>query len=163
MNIEKEIELVKTYKHLLDPEFVNWKDGLGFMQIGDGWTNVVENALATIEHRRVLIEKYSGEKYAWSSVPLDIKISSIKEKFSSLRINFSVHETHRAWCEGVVASATEMASNTCECCGSMERSTLGMTSGWLTIICKPCHDKKPEDWRGRNKWRHKSEVTNIGI
>ncbi len=164
MNVDKESELVTKYKHLFEPEFIEWKDGLGFLQVTDGWTHIIEGMLATIERHRLWVEKdlVRPNPIGTYKELLNVKISSIKEKFSSLRVYYSVNDEHRAWIEGVVSMATEMAARTCECCSTTDASKLGMTSGWITVICEPCYDKKSaelgDEWKNRNKWMSKDEA-----
>lgn len=164
MNIDKEQELIKKFGHLMDPEFVEWKDGLGFIQVADGWTHIIEAMLETMDDHRKTVEKIRGkdgyvQKY---TEPFDIKISTIKEKFSSLRVYYKVNKEHEQWTAGVIHMATEMAARTCECCGTVDKSVLGMTTGWVTVICKPCYEKKADtldpQWKNRNLWVTKEEA-----
>lgn len=164
MNVDKEQELIERYGHLLDPEFASWKNGLGFIQVTDGWTHIIEAMFETLDDHRNTVEQIRGKSdFATNyTEPFDIKISTIKEKFSSLRVYYTVNDEHKQWTAGVIHMATEMAARTCECCGTVDKSVIGMTTGWLTVICKPCYDKKAAalepEWKTRHLWITREEA-----
>lgn len=164
MNVDKERELIDRFSHLMDPEHLEWKDGLGFIQVSDGWTHIIEAMLQTMDDHKNTVERIRGkEGYVTNYTnPYDVRISCIKEKFSSLRVYYSVDKEHEQWTQGVIHMATETAAKTCECCGTVDKSVLGMTTGWITVICKPCYEKKSEalgtEWKNRNIWVTRDEA-----
>lgn len=150
MSTDKRKNIIDKYNHLFDTRFAGCDNFNSFLQIGDGWLDIVEAMLHTIDQK----QKWVAKNGRFPDGIMNINISCIKEKFAYLTVYYNTEKSHNAsWVDGVIAMATTLAMNTCECCSTIDKEILGRTSGWMTIICKPCYDKKESDWKDRNKWK----------
>ena len=114
MKTEKEI--IERFSDILDLRF-------GQLECGPGWYDIIWEALEKIE-------KEATE---------DFKIPIIKEKFGSLRMQFSMG-TDRQF--EIVDKAERKSVLTCENCGYQSDKDLRTNTGWVRCWCDKCLDDK---------------------
>ena len=73
----------------------------------------------------------------------------MKEKFGGLRFYTNGHDEV---IEGMIKMAESMCDDKCQDCGSEE--DLGVTSGWITVLCRNCviahGDRAMGVWKPKN-------------
>jgi hypothetical protein len=67
---------------------------------------------------------------------LSIRIDQIKEKFGGLRFYYSGGDKEIS---GMTRLAESLSYRICEYCGTTHN--VGVTQGWICVICKDCHEK----------------------
>jgi len=93
----------------------------------------------------------------------EITVDQIKEKFGGLRFytNYSDKTI-----DTLISEAEEKCWRICEFCGSTE--DIGHTTGWITTICKKCHDSDGVDdvinnrkWLSLEDWENKYNFNKV--
>jgi hypothetical protein len=105
-------------------------------ECGDGWYWIIDNLCDSIQG------------YIDSNKHLNISqvvATQVKEKFGGLRFYYNGGDQ---LIEGMSWLAEHLSLKTCEECGS--KDNIGMTSGWLKTICRPCYDLM--DYGERRAW-----------
>lgn len=128
--IEKYPKIFQDYEG--NPYRVNWYG------VPDGWVSIVDILCGAIQHYIDNVTTYSGDEIR---KPKQITCTQIKEKYAELR--FYADNTDDI-IEGMIRMAQYMSEHTCQDCGS--EKDLGMTSGWLSVVCKTCN-KDNTNWK----------------
>jgi len=116
------------------------------------WTGVPKAWLPIIDILCDSIQSYIDDwnRYTFSG---DKKVEQItcfqmKEKFGRLRFYTDGNADKKI--QGMILMAEHMCSNICENCGTEE--DLGVTSRWVTIVCKTCAESiNRGEWSPRKK------------
>lgn len=149
--MEKINNLTKIYPQCFTADFVEFE----LNRCGDGWYPLVFNFVRTLASHNTY--KRNKAKKEWLSVNPDkpfymdwIQISSIKEKFGSLRIYVNNSD---AFISGLVVMAETMSNHFCEDCGTNQH--LVICKPWIRNLCEPC----AIIWKNKQASRNASEVT----
>ena len=121
------------------------------IEVGEGWSNIVEDLLRKLEWIRTHNEYIPNPEYKEGSIlnryipgPNAIfKIFQIKEKFGifTCYIKTEGNETQNRQADLAVAFAEGQAILTCENCGALHKN--GITGkSWRVCHCNVCIDKK---------------------
>ena len=123
-------ELIDKYPKIFEdyegnPGRVNWID------LPHGWVSVVDKLCGSMQ-------SYIDNHVTFSGVsdefrPKQVTCFQMKEKYGGLRFYTNGHD-HVV--QGMIDMAEYICSNTCQQCGSEQ--DLGVTSGWITILCRTC-------------------------
>lgn len=89
----------------------------------DGWFWIIDQLCESIQN------------YIDSNNVSQVVATQVKEKFGTLSFYYEGGDDLIA---GMVWLAEHMSGNVCEICGSIEN--VGSTSGWITTLCKNCHE-----------------------
>jgi hypothetical protein len=107
------------------------------LHIGKGWFPIIWTLCSSIEN-------YYNNRSLNGKEPLEpVKISTIKEKFGTLRV---YHQGGDEAVDAMISFAESMSCVTCEVCGSTE--DVFKSSGWVSRRCLSCipeGDKK--EWK----------------
>lgn len=99
------------------------RGGFWGFECGDGWFNLLENLLSTIE--------LEG---------LDLgRVLQVKEKFGGLRFYVQSEIPDYARIQEIIAGAEVEASHTCEVCGAEGKAR---PNGWTKTLCDVHHAKR---------------------
>ena len=129
MKRELQQVLVKKY-HIFFDWMNNIKPGepihpMSFgIECSDGWYWLLSNLMSSIYH----YQKWNKKE--------TIRIKQIKEKFGGLSFYYDGGDDI---IDGMVSLAEDMSYKICEYCGTTEN--VGITKGWISVICKDCHNK----------------------
>jgi hypothetical protein len=160
--LEEVKELVKQEEMVLPIQF-------GF-ECGDGWYMLLDELMGEIQQylkyhnesldrefkykwmwnlQRWLRLKAHTQKSIWKDLAewiydhapkgkphISIRIDQIKEKFGGLRFYYSGGDKEIS---GMTRLAESLSYKICEYCGTT--FNVGMTKGWICVICKDCHEK----------------------
>ena len=154
MNEKLENYLVEKYPKIFINRYGNMKDTLmcfGF-EHGDGWFFILDQLCYSIQSYIDNNNPYRDDDKKISQVVA----TQVKEKFGTLSFYYSGGDDY---IDGMIHLAEVMSENTCEYCGTTEN--VGRTTGWISIVCKDCHDKNPRisdlTWE-ENKFNPPSDV-----
>lgn len=126
MTPDQEATILDRYPALFDLEYdpTGTAMGFGLKFDGSGWLPLLDRMCAKIEPLAARLEA-EGETF---------KILDVKQKLGTLRLAY-IGATDEIL--AAIAEAKEEASRTCESCGAA--GELRQESGYLTVICDPCH------------------------
>lgn len=100
-------------------------------ECGDGWYWLISNLMDTI---------YSYCKNNKKEIPT---ITQIKEKYGELCFYYNGGDE---LIDGMVWFAENLSLTICETCGSTEN--VGMTQGWIKVVCENCLEEKDKyNWK----------------
>lgn len=182
-NKEKESKLLNKYKRYFNNYFKKLDNGelispMKFgLEIGDGWYDLLDDLLEFIDSYltdykfidlqfRQVKEKFGGlrlynnisfnyedyiDNYNECKNNHDIKpIYYDSEKYTS---DYGIYEKIVEILEEKIKQTESESYNTCEICGSKEN--IGMTSGYIRIICSVCYNDSKRisnlEWSTINK------------
>jgi len=98
--------------------------------------------------QKIPLPNYRNQK---SEIP-QVEALQVKEKFGGLRFYYSGGDE---LISGMVQMAEYLSYRTCEDCGRCD-DTVGKTSGWISVVCRQCHESK-ERYLGK-EWKSLSEI-----
>ncbi len=81
-----------------------------------GWYSIINDMLATMDHSM--------------SVPFDLKVVQIKEKFGTLRVYIAPRDPYT---QGIIDMAETISKHICERCGEPGEMRTGI--GWHKTLC----------------------------
>ena len=88
-----------------------------------------------------------------SHLRVQVSVLQIKEKFGGLRFYYNVQgKCDYRFIDGAVDFAENLSYNTCEYCGTTS-DKVGMTEGWVCVICEDCQNKQENKLRWKLKER----------
>lgn len=136
--IQKYPKIFQDYKG--NPERVNWYG------VPKGWLPVIDKLCGAIQSYIDNVTRYSeGKTYKAPQVTC----TQMKEKFGGLRFYVEGGDDHT---DGMIYMAEHLCDNTCQDCGAEE--DLGMTSGWISVLCRNCviahGDRAMNSWKSKN-------------
>lgn len=117
---------------------------------GEGWSWLIDNLCEKISkhveqknypHRDM--NKILGLENEKPKEKIDVKITTIKEKFGFLNV-YCDGADNEIW--SYISFAAQLSTKICEHCGSTQH--IGITSGWVRYICVYCAEKD----RNRDSW-----------
>lgn len=144
MKQELEHFLIKRFPEFFkktseEESFMHW----GF-ECDDGWFNILYQACSLVEHHINSIESHNlfrlktkekiesgqtvDESWTIENVP-EFKAAQIKEKFGTLRFYYNGGDE---FINGVITSAQNSSSRTCEVCGNIGKLR---SNGWMRTLC----------------------------
>jgi len=160
--LENTIKLLKQEEMVLPIQF-------GF-ECGDGWYGILDTLMGEIQNyiknhnesqdrafkwqflwdlQRWFRLKSHKPNSIWTKIAdwiyekapkgkphISIKVTQIKEKFGGLCFYYFGGDEEIS---GMVRLAESLSYITCEYCGTTEN--VGMTKGWICVICKDCYEK----------------------
>ena len=138
-------EIIAKYPKIFEdyqgnPGRVNWHG------VPEGWLPVIDKLCACIQH---YIDYHVSYTKDGQYKPAQVTCSQMKEKFGGLRFYTDGHDEV---VEGMIKMAESMCDDKCQDCGSEE--DLGMTSGWITVLCRNCviahGDRAMGVWKPKN-------------
>lgn len=143
--IAKYPKIFKDYEG--NPGRVNW------MGISKGWVPIVADLCECIQNyvdHHVSYTKEGGE-----ARPPQVECLQLKEKFGGLRFYTNGHDDV---VDGMIKYAEHLCDNTCESCGT--REDLGLTKGWIAVLCRKCSDKAEAKWESFEDINKRREAEN---
>jgi hypothetical protein len=110
----------------------------------------METVTNTEYKEKRLKEIVEGEFRVLPEVVWQVTLDQVKEKFGTLRFYYTGGDDYIS---GLVSMAESMSSVICEGCGSPAKTSdvdpeQGIT-GWIRTECKPCADKREEEYAKR--------------
>jgi hypothetical protein len=136
MNVKLDNYLVEKYPKIFINRYGNMKDTLMYFgfEHGDGWFFILDQLCYSIQSYIENNNLYRDYDKKISQVVA----TQVKEKFGTLSFYYNGGDDY---IDGMIHLAEVMSSNTCEYCGTTEN--VGRTKGWISTVCKDCHDKNP--------------------
>jgi len=138
-------EIIAKYPKIFEdyqgkPGRVNWHG------VPEGWLPIIDKLCDCIQWYIDHNVKHTKEgQYK----PTQVTCTQMKEKFGGLRFYTNGHDEV---VEGMIKMAESMCDDKCQDCGSEE--DLGMTSGWITVLCRNCviahGDRAMGVWKPKN-------------
>ena len=137
-------EIIAKYPKIFEdyqgnPGKVNWYG------VPTGWLPIIDKLCGCIQSYIDYHTRYTKDGVI---KPTQIKCTQMKEKFGGLR--FYADNTDDI-IEGMIDMAEYMCESTCQDCGSEE--DLGITSGWISILCRNCTiangDRAMANWKSK--------------
>lgn len=103
------------------------------IECGIGWYDLIDKLCADI--MSICIEENLN-------VPI---VAQVKEKFGALRFYIDIPDDGQDYTKihYRIVEAERASFNICEICGSTEN--IGITTGWIQVICKKCYDEAVKD------------------
>jgi len=137
-------ELIQKYPKIFapyegNPGNVNWYG------VPSGWLPIIDKLCGAIQD---YIDNTSIIIDGVKSSPEQITCIQMKEKYGGLRFYYVGGDD---FISGMVRMAEFLCHNTCEDCGSNQ--DLGVTSGWITVLCRDCVVKNGD--RAMRSWTPK--------
>lgn len=122
-------ELIKKYPKIFEdyegnPGRVNWYG------LPKGWISIIDKLCGCMQS---YIDNHVTYSKDGEYRPQQVTCSQMKEKFGGLRFYTNGHDNV---IEGMINMAEYICDNTCQQCGLEE--DLGVTSGWITVLCRTC-------------------------
>lgn len=139
-------ELIAKYPKIFvdyegNPGQCNWLD------LPKGWVSIVDDLCGSMQQ---YIDNYVMYTKDGQFRPQQVTCVQMKEKFGGLRFYTNGHDDHIG---GMIALAEYLCHNTCQQCGS--REDLGVTSGWISVLCRTCVISHGD--RAMNAWTLKTK------
>lgn len=128
-----------------NPGQCNWQDA------PTGWLPIIDKLCGAIQN---YIDKTTRYTKDGPIKPEQVTCVQMKEKFGGLRFYTNGHDDI---VEGMITMAEYICDNTCQDCGSEQ--DLGVTSGWVSILCRNCVIGHGD--RAMNAWKAKENSDNI--
>jgi virulence-associated protein VapD len=144
MNKELDNYLVEKYPKIFINRYSDMKETAmcwGF-ENNDGWFWLLDQLCESIQSHIDSNNKWKTEE---EKIPQFVA-NQVKEKFGSLC--FYGHGGD-SYINGMIKLAENMSMNICEICGTTEN--VGVTSGWIQVICEYCHTNG-EELISKRKW-----------
>ncbi len=139
-------ELIQKYPKIFEPYNGN-PNGINWYGVPEGWLPIIDKLCACIQHYIDFHVSYTKDgQYK----PQQVTCSQMKEKFGGLRFYTDGHDEV---VEGMIKMAEHLCDYTCQDCGSEE--DLGITSGWITVLCRKCVIGHGD--RAMNAWTPKTK------
>jgi hypothetical protein len=139
-------EIIAKYPKIFEdyqgnPARVNWHG------VPKGWLPIINKLCGCIQDYIDFHVSYTKEgQYK----PTQVTCTQMKEKFGGLRFYTNGHDEV---IEGMIKMAEHLCDNTCDQCGTEE--DLGMTSGWISVLCRNCAiangDRAMAGWKPKTK------------
>ena len=139
-------ELIQKYPKIFEPYNGN-PNGVNWHGVPKGWLPVIDKLCACIQHYIDYHVSYTKDGHV---KPQQVRCSQMKEKFGGLRFYTDGHDEV---VEGMIKMAEHLCDITCQDCGSEE--DLGITSGWITVLCRKCVIGHGD--RAMNAWTPKTK------
>jgi hypothetical protein len=114
---------------------------------GDGWFWLIDQLCDSIQGYIDSNNKYRSDN---EKIP-QIIATQVKEKYGTLCFYFDGGDDV---IDGMVRIAENMSANICEFCGSTEN--IGYTQGWISTICKNCHENSGDTISNRI-WKERKD------
>ena len=122
-------DIINKYPKIFEPYNGN-PNGVNWHGVPEGWLPIIDKLCGCIQHYIDYHVSYTKEeKYK----PDQVTCSQMKEKFGGLRFYTNGHDEV---VEGMIKMAEHLCDFKCQDCGSEE--DLGMTTGWLSVLCRNC-------------------------
>ncbi len=122
-------DIINKYSKIFEPYNGN-PNGVNWHGVPEGWLPIIDKLCACIQH---YIDYHVSYTKDGQYKPAQVRCSQMKEKFGGLRF---YTEGHDEVVEGMIKMAEHLCNYTCQDCGSEE--DLGMTTGWLSVLCRNC-------------------------
>lgn len=133
--IQKYPKIFKQYEG--NPGMVNWYG------VPQGWLSIIDKLCGAIQSYVDNTTRYINGN---PTNPPQPTLTQMKEKFGGLRFYM---EDSDDYVEGMIRMAEYMCDNTCQDCGTEEN--LGVTSGWISVLCRNCvignGDRAMANWK----------------
>lgn len=139
-------ELIVKYPKIFQ-DYEGNPGGCNWMDVPKGWLPVVDKLCGSIQRYIDTTSRYTKHG---PLKPEQINCVQMKEKFGGLRFYTDGHDDI---VEGMITMAEYLCDNTCQDCGSEE--DLGVTSGWITVLCRNCAIANGD--RAMNAWTSKQK------
>jgi hypothetical protein len=145
--IEKYPKIFEPYEG--NPGYINW------FGVPPGWIKNVDKLCGCIQdyidntYRSELNPNYvqgSDEPKFNKIHPEQVRCIQMKEKHGTLRFYVSGADSN---VNGMIKMAEYLCDNTCERCGS--EKSLGLTKGWISVLCKKCAKELEKNWEPYKK------------
>jgi hypothetical protein len=137
--IEKYPKIFEDYEG--NPGRCNWHG------VPDGWLPVIDKLCGAIQNYIDKTTRYTADG---PKKPEQVTCAQMKEKFGGLRFYTNGNDDT---IEGMITMAEYICDNTCQDCGS--EKDLGVTSGWISVLCRTCAiangDRAMMNWKSKNK------------
>jgi hypothetical protein len=149
-------ELIKKYPKIF-ASYEGNPNGINWYGVPKGWLPIIDKLCGSIqqylnyhktsEDNPDYIEgsefvKYDTSTHRYITKPLpQMTCLQMKEKFGGLR--FYVKNSNSE-INGMIKMAEYICNTTCETCGTEEN--LGITKGWISVMCKSCAEEKNKEW-----------------
>jgi hypothetical protein len=137
--IEKYPKIFQDYEG--NPGRSNWHG------VPKGWLPIIDKLCGCIQD---YIDFHVSYTKAGQYKPTQVTCFQMKEKFGGLRFYTNGHDEV---VEGMIKMAEHLCDNTCDQCGTEE--DLGMTSGWISVLCRNCvianGDRAMAGWKPKTK------------
>jgi hypothetical protein len=139
-------ELIQKYPKIFEPYNGN-PNGINWYGVPEGWLPIIDKLCGCMQHYIDYHVRYTKDGHV---KPQQVRCSQMKEKFGGLRFYTDGHDEV---VEGMIKMAEHLCDITCQDCGSEE--DLGITSGWITVLCKKCvighGDRAMNAWTSKTK------------
>jgi hypothetical protein len=141
--------LLLKYRELFCEYFKPTEQHMSPMKFGIecmvGWYDLIDNLCSDIM-------KICKEENL--NIPI---VSQVKEKFGGLRFYIDLpDDKDYSNIYDRIVEAERASYAICELCGSTEN--IGMTTGWIQVICKKCYDDSDQTSQIKNRlWKSKIE------
>jgi hypothetical protein len=134
-------ELINKYPKIFEdyegnPGRVNWYD------LPKGWISIIDKLCGCMQS---YIDNHVTYSKDGEYRPQQVTCFQMKEKFGGLRFYTNGHDNV---IEGMINMAEYICDNTCQQCRSEQ--DLGVTSGWITVLCRTCVIEHGD--RAMNAW-----------
>jgi hypothetical protein len=138
-------EIIAKYPKIFEdyqgnPGRVNWHG------VPSGWLPIIDKLCGCIQW---YIDHHVSYTKDGQYKPNQVTCTQMKEKFGGLRFYTNGHDEV---IEGMIKMAEHLCDSTCQDCGSEE--DLGVTSGWITVLCRNCviahGDRAMGVWKPKN-------------
>jgi hypothetical protein len=140
-------ELIAKYPKIFqdyegNPGRVNWHG------VPDAWLPIVDKLCGAMQNYIDNVTRYTKDGPV---KPEQVTCVQMKEKFGGLRFYTNGHDDQ---VDGMITMAEYLCDNTCQDCGSEQ--DLGMTSGWVSVLCRNCVIANGD--RAMNAWTSKTKT-----
>jgi len=114
----------------------------------DGWYWLLDQLCDSIQS---YIDTNNNYRDKDKQIP-QVVATQVKEKWGTLNFYYTGGDD---MIDGMISLAENMSSYICEICGTTEN--VGITIGWLTNVCKKCHDSGINNSVSNRIWLTKEE------
>ena len=122
-------DIINKYPKIFEPYNGN-PNGVNWHGVPEGWLPIIDKLCSCIQH---YIDYHVSYTKDGQYKPSQVTCSQMKEKFGGLRFYTNGHDEV---VEGMIKMAEHLCDFKCQDCGSEE--DLGMTTGWLSVLCRNC-------------------------
>ena len=139
-------DLINKYPKIFQP-YVGNPNGINWHGVPEGWLPIIDKLCGCMQ---LYIDNHVTYSKDGEYKPQQVTCSQMKEKFGGLRFYTNGHDQV---VEGMINMAEHLCDYTCQDCGSEE--DLGITSGWITVLCRKCVIGHGD--RAMNAWTPKTK------
>ena len=139
-------DIINKYPKIFE-DYQGNPNGINWHGVPEGWLPIIDTLCGCMQSYIDYHNKHTKDGVV---KPTQVKCTQMKEKFGGLRF---YADNHDEIIEGMIEMAEYMCDNTCQDCGSQE--DLGMTTGWLSVLCRTCvianGDRAMIGWKPKSK------------